>query len=72
LQGQSIFTFTVLDLIALARFVIAWGTYSILMEWTPHGRLGLNARMNSCREMWMRRMLARGHRMVDMQPEPVP
>jgi uncharacterized membrane protein len=59
--------FTVLDLIALAGFVVAWGGYSILVEWTPHGRLGLNSRMNGYREMWMRRMLARDNRMVDMQ-----
>ena len=30
--------FTVLDLIALAGFVIAWVAYAILVEWTPHGR----------------------------------
>jgi uncharacterized membrane protein len=59
--------FTVLDLIALAGFIIAWGGYSILIDWTPHGRLGLNSRMNGYREMWMRRMLARENRMVDMQ-----
>jgi uncharacterized membrane protein len=68
LQGQSTMgLFTVLDLIALAGFVIAWGGYSILVEWTPHGRLSLNSRMNGYREMWMRRMLARDNRMVDMQ-----
>jgi len=59
--------FTVLDLTALAGFVVAWIAYSILVEWTPHGRLGLNSRMNGYREMWMRRMLARDNRMVDMQ-----
>jgi len=59
--------FSVLDLIALAGFIIAWGGYSILIDWTPHGRLGLNSRMNGYREMWMRRMLARDNRMVDMQ-----
>ena len=59
--------FTVLDLIALVGFVVAWTAYSILVEWTPHGRLSLNSRMNGYREMWMRRMLARDNRMVDMQ-----
>jgi len=59
--------FTVLDLIALAGFIVAWGVYSILIDWMPHGRLGLNSRMNAYREMWMRRMLARDNRMVDMQ-----
>jgi len=59
--------FSVLDLVALTGFVIAWGAYSILVDWTPHGRLSLNARMNRYRETWMRRMLARENRMVDMQ-----
>jgi len=59
--------FTILDLVALVGFVGAWGGYSILVDWTPHGRLGLNSRMNGYREMWMRRMLARDNRMVDMQ-----
>ena len=59
--------FSILDIVALAGFVGAWGGYSILVEWTPHGRLGLNSRMNGYREMWMRRMLARDNRMVDMQ-----
>src|SRR5262244_3326975 len=59
--------FTVLDLVALAGFIVAWGGYSILIDWTPHGRLGLNSRMNGYREMWMRRMLARDSRIVDTQ-----
>ena len=59
--------FTVLDLIALVGFVGAWGAYSIMLDWTPHARLGLNSRMNGYRETWMRRMLARENRMVDMQ-----
>lgn len=59
--------FTILDLLALAGFAGAWGVYSILVDWTPHGRRGLNSRMNSYRETWMRRMLARENRMVDMQ-----
>lgn len=59
--------FAVLDIVALTGFVVAWGVYSIVVEWTPHGRLGLNARMNGYRETWMRRMLARENRMVDMQ-----
>ena len=51
--------FTVLDLIALAGFVIAWVAYSILVEWTPRGRLSLNSRVNGYREMWMRRACSR-------------
>jgi uncharacterized membrane protein len=59
--------FSTYDLIALAGFIAAWGGYSIVIEFTPHGRRGLNARMNLYREAWMRRMLARDNRMVDMQ-----
>jgi uncharacterized membrane protein len=59
--------FTTPDLIALAWFVTAWTTYAVLLEFVPHRREGLNARMNRYREIWMRRMLAREQRMVDMQ-----
>jgi uncharacterized membrane protein len=59
--------FTPLDLIGLACFVAAWAVYAIVIELTPHGRSGLNARMDRYREIWMRRMLAREMRMVDMQ-----
>ena len=59
--------FSVLDVIALAGFVGAWIVYAIIVEWTRHGQEGLNARMDRYREDWMRRMLAREMRMVDMQ-----
>src|SRR6266571_6116214 len=59
--------FSVLDVLALAGFVGAWAGYAIIVEWTRHGRESLNARMNRYREDWMRRMLARDMRMVDMQ-----
>ena len=59
--------FTPLDLIGLACFVAAWVGYAVVIEWTRHGRAGLNARMDRYREVWMRRMLARDMRMVDMQ-----
>jgi len=58
---------TTLDLIALAWFVIAWATYAFAVEFTARGKGGLNARMNHFREVWMRRMLDREMRMVDMQ-----
>jgi len=56
-----------LDLIALIGFVAAWAGYAWLVEWTRHGRDSLNQRMDKYRETWMRRMLAREMRMVDMQ-----
>ena len=59
--------FSTFDLIALVGYNAAWGGYSILIEYTPHGRDSLNQRMNVYRETWMRRMLSRENRMVDMQ-----
>jgi len=56
-----------LDLIALVVFIVAWAGYAYLVEHTRHGGEGLNALMNSYRETWMRRMLAREQRMIDMQ-----
>jgi len=59
--------FSILDLVALAGFIGAWCAYAFLVEWTRHGRGSLNARIDPYREIWMRRMLARDMRMVDMQ-----
>jgi uncharacterized membrane protein len=56
-----------LDIVALAFFVIAWTAYAVLVEATPHGRKSLNATMDGYRTLWMRRMLERDMRMVDMQ-----
>jgi len=39
----------------------------VAVEWTPRGRDTLNAHMDRYREVWMRRMLHREARMVDMQ-----
>src|SRR5215813_8302818 len=61
------FPFTGFDLVALAWFIAAWIAYAAAMEWTPHGRRSLNALMDRYREVWMRRMLERDMRMVDMQ-----
>jgi uncharacterized membrane protein len=55
------------DLIAIAFFAGAWLIYAVAVEWTPLGKRALNARMDRYREVWMRRMLARDMRMVDMQ-----
>ena len=59
--------FALLDLTALATFVVAWGGYAYLTERSRVAPNGLNAIMNGYRETWMRRMLAREQRMVDMQ-----
>src|SRR6185503_21160498 len=55
------------DLVALACFVGAWLTYAFLVELTARGRDGLSAHMDRYREIWIRRMLHREARMVDMQ-----
>ena len=59
--------FSTLDMIALGTFVVAWGCYAYMTERSRMTRRGLNAIMNGYRETWMRRMLAREQRMVDMQ-----
>ena len=55
------------DLIALAFFLGAWAAYAAVIEWSEHGRRGLNAEMDTYRETWMRQMLARQNRIVDTQ-----
>jgi uncharacterized membrane protein len=59
--------FSILDAIALGTFIAAWGGYAYLTERSKICGRGLNAIMNGYREVWMRRMLARDQRMVDMQ-----
>jgi uncharacterized membrane protein len=56
-----------LDIIALGVFVAAWSIYAWMTERSQASRNGLNAIMNGYRETWMRRMLAREQRMIDMQ-----
>jgi len=59
--------FTNLDLVALAWFAGVWTAYAIAIEWSRYGHGGLNWQMDLYREIWMRRMLEREMRMVDMQ-----
>jgi len=59
--------FSNLDLIALFWFLGAWIGYSVVIEMTPRGKLGLNGLMNRYRGLWMERMLARDARMMDGQ-----
>ena len=60
-------TFTLPDLLAFSWFLGAWIAYSIVIEHTAKGRSGLNALMNSYRDEWMERLIARDMRMVDAQ-----
>jgi len=59
--------FTPVDLVALAWFVSLWSAYAIGVEAHPRAGSSLNALMDRYREVWMRRMLERDMRMVDMQ-----
>jgi len=59
--------FSTLDLIALAWFVAAWAGYAAVVEFLPKKSKSLNETMNDYRIVWMRRMLHREARMVDMQ-----
>jgi uncharacterized membrane protein len=59
--------FSILDLVALGFFVMAWIGYAYMTERSRISSTGLNAIMNGYRETWMRQMLAREQRMVDTQ-----
>jgi uncharacterized membrane protein len=55
------------DSLAVGFFIIEWPVYAITLEHTAYGRDSLSARMNVYREVWIRRLLDREARMVDMQ-----
>src|SRR3978361_534461 len=55
------------DIFAVGFFIIEWTVYAVTLEHTAYGRDSLSARMNVYREVWIRRMLDRDARMVDMQ-----
>ncbi len=55
------------DTIAVAFFALEWLVYALTLEHTAYGRDSLSARMNRYREVWVRNMLRREARMVDMQ-----
>jgi uncharacterized membrane protein len=55
------------DIIAVSFFTLEWLVYSVTLEHSAYGRNGLSARMNVFREKWVRQMLDREARMVDMQ-----
>ena len=55
------------DILAVGFFILEWTVYAITLEHTAYGRDSLSARMNIYREVWVRRMLDREARMVDMQ-----
>src|SRR3979490_1752619 len=55
------------DIVAVGFFILEWTVYAVTLEHTAYGRNSLSARMNAYREVWMRRLLDRHARMVDMQ-----
>jgi uncharacterized membrane protein len=55
------------DILAVSFFVIEWLVYGFTLEHTAYGRNSLSSRMNVYREVWVRRLLDREARMVDMQ-----
>lgn len=55
------------DILAVGFFIVEWGTYAFTLERSGYGRDSLSSRMHIYREVWIRRMLDREARMVDMQ-----
>src|ERR1017187_7607986 len=56
-----------IDILAVGFFALEWTVYAVTLEHTAYGRDSLSARMHAYRETWMRRLLDRESRMVDMQ-----
>jgi uncharacterized membrane protein len=55
------------DILAVGFFILEWTVYAVTLEHTAYGHDSLSARMNAYREVWIRRLLDRQARMVDMQ-----
>jgi len=55
------------DIAAVGFFALEWLVYAITLEHTAYGRDSLSARMHVYREVWVRNLLHRETRMVDMQ-----
>jgi len=65
-RGSNMVAYTV-DIAAVGFFILEWTVHAVTLEHTADGRDSLSARMNVYREVWMRRLLDRDARMVDMQ-----
>jgi uncharacterized membrane protein len=55
------------DILAVGFFILEWTVYAVTLEHSAYGQDSLSARMHVYREVWIRRMLERETRMVDMQ-----
>jgi uncharacterized membrane protein len=56
-----------IDILAVGFFILEWSVYAVTLEHSAYGRNSLSARMHVYREVWIRRILDREARMVDMQ-----
>jgi uncharacterized membrane protein len=56
-----------IDVLAVGFFILQWTVYAVTLEHSAYGRDSLSARMHGYRAIWIRRMLDREARMVDMQ-----
>jgi uncharacterized membrane protein len=56
-----------IDIAAVGFFALEWLVYAITVEHSAYGRDSLSARMHKYREVWVRNLLHREARMVDMQ-----
>ena len=56
-----------IDILAVGFFILEWTVYAVTLEHSAYGRDSLSARMHGYREIWIRRMLDRETRIVDMQ-----
>ena len=55
------------DILAITFFILEWSVYAYTLERTSYGQDSLSARMHAYREKWIRRVLERDARMVDVQ-----
>ncbi|MGH6913727.1 MAG: DUF599 domain-containing protein, partial [Geminicoccales bacterium] len=56
-----------IDLFAFAWFLACWIGYTLYSDWTAGKGAGLVGAMGRQREHWMRHMVGRDNRMVDLQ-----
>jgi uncharacterized membrane protein len=66
-NGDTTMRAYLVDIIAVSFFALEWTVYAVTLEHSDYGKNSLSSRMNVFREVWMRRMLDREARMVDMQ-----
>jgi uncharacterized membrane protein len=56
-----------IDILAVGFFALEWTVYAVTLERSAYGQDSLSSRMHAYRETWIRRLLDRDSRMVDMQ-----